>query len=121
MPAKKKTSEKKETKAKGPTKASLTSELNALGIPIPDGAKIADLKHRKQHWLPGAGWLVRMYRQHPVLRSAGILPGKMYWLPNSRWAEEMIKTKKLTVIRRMSEVPGKAIALDVPEGWNGSL
>jgi len=121
--SKKKTTPKPKAapKPKGPSKASLTSELNALGIPIPEGALIADLNHRKKHWLPGDGWLVRMYRQHPALKRAGMLPGKMYWLPNSRWAEEMIKTKKLTVIRRMRDPPGKAIALDVPEGWNGSL
>ena len=119
--AEKKKASKKKAAPKKSTKASLASELNAMGIPVPEDASLEAMQHRKKHWIPGPGWVVRMYRQHPKLKQAGIMPSKLYWLPNSKWAEELILTKKLTVVRRMSEVPGKAIMLDVPEGWNGSL
>ena len=112
-PAKKKAAPKKDSKSV------IAARLHANGIPVPEGATVAELKHREAHWIPGPGWLVRMYRQHPKLRAVGMLNNKMYWLPNSRWAESLILTKKLTVIRRMSEIPGNAIFIDVPEGWNG--
>ena len=99
-------------------KAAISARLHANGIPVPEGATVAELKHREQHWIPGPGWLVRMYRTHPKLKSLGMLNNKVYWLPNSRFAESMMMTKKLTLVRRMSEIPGNAIFIDVPEGWN---
>ena len=118
MAAKKKKSESPTPKKD--TKAAIAGRLKANGIPFDEGASVAELRHRETHWIPGHGWLVRMYRQHPKLRAVGMLNNKMYWLPNSRWAESLILTKKLTVIRRMNEVRGNAIFLDVREDWNGS-
>lgn len=115
-----KSGSKASPKPKKDGKAAIAARLHANGIPVPEGASVAELKHREQHWIPGPGWLVRMYRMHPKLKALGMLNGKMYWLPNSRFAEAMMLTKKLVLVRRMAELPGNAIFIDVPEGWNGS-
>ena len=75
-----------------PSKASLVKDLKKAQIDIPASAKIADMKHRLQHWKGGDGFLVRLLRKpnarymlnHPV-SFTGEHKTKLYWLPNSEY------------------------------------
>lgn len=121
--AKKKTTAKpKKAAPKSPSKASLVKSLKAKGIPVPEGAVVADLQHRLKHWTGQAGYNVRLYKglgikwnDHPlsVLKDRKAL----YWLPASTFADVIIRTKMVLVIKR-GEPLNNAVIIDVPEGFD---
>lgn len=111
-------------KSKAPSKASLVKKCNQMGIPIPEGAVVADLQHRLKHWRSGAGHNVRLFRgwgsqydDHPL----SLLTDRksLYWLPDSAMADMIMATRLVIPVRR-GEPLNNAVIIDVPEGFNGS-
>ena len=99
----------------------LVKQLNSLGIPVPKGAKVSDLKHRADNWLSGNGWLIRLVR--PSSRRpnspAKLLPDRdTYWLPDSRMAREIIKTKLVLVLGRSKVAPKGTPVIEIPKDYN---
>ena len=112
---------KKKAAPKKPSLASLSKQMHDKGLSVPDDATVSMLEHRLAHWRGPNGYVVRLYRNAVgPLREAGLMSGKMYWLPDSDWAQMLIETKRLQIVTRTQEPPGRSIPLDVPEGWNGS-
>lgn len=121
--AKKKTTAKPSKAApKSPSKASLVKSLKAKGIPVPEGAVVADLQHRLKHWTGQAGYNVRLYKglgqkwnDHPL----SVLTDRkaLYWLPASTFADAIIRTRMVLVIKR-GEPLNNAVIIDVPEGFD---
>lgn len=102
-------------------RAKLVKQLNKKGIEIPEGAKIADLRHRLEHWLSGNGWLVRLAKPASRLPNTPIvlLPdANTYWLPDSRMAREIVETKLVFVLGRTPFPPKGTPAIDVPKDFN---
>ena len=102
-------------------KAKLVKQLNKKGIEIPEGAKIADLRHRLEHWLSRNGWLVRLAK--PASRKpnspVSLIPDKnTYWLPDSRMAHEIVETKLVFVLGRCPNAPKGVNIIDVPKDFN---
>jgi len=103
------------------SKAALVKELNRRGIPVPEGAKVADLEHRLEHWLSRNGWLVRLAKpasrapQNPVTL---IETKDTIWMPDSRMARMIVETKLVFVLGRCAEPPNDASILDVPRDFN---
>ena len=103
------------------SKASLVKELNNRGIPIPKGAKVADLQHRVDHWLTGQGWLLRLAK--PASRAPSnpvtlIDTRDTIWLPDSRMARMVVESKLVFVMGRCAEPPNDVPTLDVPKDFN---
>ena len=59
---KKSAAKPKKAAPKTASKASLVKSLHAKGIPVPEGAVVADLQHRLKYWKSGGGYNVRLYR-----------------------------------------------------------
>lgn len=122
-PTKKSAAKPKKAAPKAPSKASLVKKCNELGIPIPEGAVVADLQHRLKHWRGGAGHNVRLFRGwgrkydgHPL----SLLTNRkaLYWLPDSLMADMIMATKLVIPVRR-GEPLNNAVIIDVPEGFDG--
>ena len=102
-------------------KAKLVKSLKQKGIPIPENAKIADLRHIDNNWLSGVGWLVRLAKpsSRKPLSPAVLLPDKnTYWLPDSRMAHDIVKTKLVFVMGRSANPPKGTQTIDVPKDYN---
>jgi hypothetical protein len=102
-------------------KAKLVKALKQKGIPIPKDSKVAELRHRNEHWLTGVGWLLRLAK--PSSRKpqspATLLPDKnTYWLPDSRMAHDIVKTKLVFVMGRSALPPNGTNIIDVPKDYN---
>ncbi len=102
-------------------KAKLVKQLNKKGIEIPKGAKIADLRHRLEHWLSRNGWLVRLAK--PASRKpnspVSLIPdNQTYWIPDSRMAREIVETKLVFVLGRTPKAPKDTPVLDIPKDFN---
>jgi hypothetical protein len=102
-------------------RAKLVKQLNKKGIEIPEGAKIADLRHRLDNWLSRNGWLVRLAK--PASRKPdsplSLLPdANTYWLPDSRMAREIVETKLVFVLGRTTSPPNGTQMVDVPKDFN---
>tara|TARA_R100000995_G_scaffold16340_1_gene6430 strand:- start:1511 stop:1924 length:414 start_codon:yes stop_codon:yes gene_type:complete len=120
---KKSAAKPKKAAPKSPSKASLVKSLNEKGIPVPEGAVVADLEHRLSTWTGDAGYNVRLYKgigpkwaEHPI----SLLSERkaLYWLPASAFADEILRTKLLLVVKR-GEPLNNAVVIDVPEGYDG--
>ena len=97
------------------SKAALVRLLKERGLPVPKGAKVADLKHRLKHWKGGKGYLMRLALPVPKDSIASVLEhGKMYWVPNSDYAEQLAKTRVVYIVGMEMEPPASVIPLDVP-------
>ena len=101
------------------TKASLTSELRKAGIPIPKDASINDLEHRKKHWIPGDGFILRRFRATRGVREAAAIldKSKTYWVPNSDFAKNLLKTGIVFSLGRTPKPPTDAVFMDVPNDY----
>ena len=102
-------------------RAKLVKQLNKKGIVIPEGAKVADLRHRAEHWLSRNGWLVRLAK--PASRKPNsplsLLPdANTYWIPDSRMAKEIVETKLVFVLGRKPVAPKGVEVIDVPKDFN---
>lgn len=103
------------------SKTSLVRELKKRGIPVPEGAKVADLEHRLEHWLSPKGWLLRLAKpssrmpQNPVTL---IDHREAIWLPDSRMARMIVDSKLVFVLDRCAEPPNDVPTLDVPKDFN---
>jgi len=99
----------------------LVKKLNDLGIPVPKGAKLADLQHRHEHWMSGSGWLVRLVRppsRKPQSPATLIPDRETYWLPDSRMARDIVETKLVFVLGRSLSAPKGTPTIEVPEDYN---
>ena len=102
-------------------RAKLTKALNEKGIPIPKGAKVADLRFRLEHWLSQNGWLVRLAKpasrkpDHPV---SLLTSADTHWIPDSRMAHEIVESKLVFVLGRTSEPPKGTAILEIPKDFN---
>lgn len=102
-------------------RAKLVKQLHTKGIQIPEGATIADLQHRLEHWLSCNGWLVRLAKpksRKPDSPLSLIPDTNTYWLPDSRMAREIIETKLVFVLGRTSSPPEGTLVIDVPKDFN---
>ena len=102
-------------------RARLVKKLNKKGIEIPEGAKVADLRHRLEHWLSRNGWLVRLAKpssRRPDSPLSLIPDSNTYWLPDSRMAKEIIETKLVFVLGRTPSPPKGTPVIDVPKDFN---
>lgn len=102
-------------------RAKLVKQLNNKGIPIPKGSKVEDLKHRAEHWLSRAGWLIRLAK--PSSRKPNsplsLIPDKeTYWLPDSRMAHEIVETQLVFVLGRSQNPPNGTTVIEVPKDYN---
>ena len=102
-------------------KAKLVKQLNRKGIEIPEGAKLADLRHRLKHWLSSNGWLIRLAK--PASRKPNspltLLPdSNTYWLPDSRMARDIVETQLVFVLGRTSQIPKGTQVIEVPKDYN---
>lgn len=102
-------------------KAKLVKELNKKGIEIPEGAKLADLRHRAEHWLSCKGWLVRLAKpasRKPNSPLSLIPDSNTYWLPDSRMAHDIVETQLVFVLGRTPQVPKGTKVIEVPKDYN---
>lgn len=102
-------------------RSKLVKQLNKKGIPVPEGAKIADLRHRVEHWLSRNGWLVRLAKpssRRPNSPLSLIPNDDTVWLPDSRMAKEIIETKLVFVLGRTPVAPNGVEVIDVPKDFN---
>lgn len=102
-------------------KSKLILELNKKNIPLPETQTIVELQHRHDNWISAKGWLVRLAKpssrkpDHPVT----LLETKnTYWLPDSIMAKEIVESKLVFVLGRLSVPPKDATFLDVPKDYN---
>tara|TARA_R110002012_G_scaffold317444_1_gene533795 strand:+ start:202 stop:495 length:294 start_codon:yes stop_codon:yes gene_type:complete len=93
--------------------------LRKARIPIPKGASIKELEHRKRHWIAGDGFIMRRFRHSRGVRDeANILEKKtIYWVPNSKFAQNLLKTGIVFSMGRTPAPPADATFLDVPENY----
>tara|TARA_A100001201_G_scaffold112784_1_gene96609 strand:- start:90 stop:401 length:312 start_codon:yes stop_codon:yes gene_type:complete len=97
------------------SKAALVRQLKERGLPVPKGAKVADLKHRLKHWKSPNGLLIRLGLPVKKGTLAEMLqPEKVYWVPDSDFAVALLKTQVIYVLTRQTTPPEEAIILDVP-------
>lgn len=102
-------------------RAKLTKALNKKNIPIPEGAKVADLKFRLENWISQNGWLVRLAKpasrkpNHPV---SLLTTTNTYWIPDSRMAREIVESKLVFVLGRTSKAPKGTPVLEIPKDFN---
>jgi len=97
------------------SKAALVRQLKERGLPVPKGAKVADLKHRLEHWKGGKGYLMRLALPVPKGSIASVFEqGKLYWVPNSLYAEKLAKTRVVYIVGMELEPPATVTMLDVP-------
>ncbi len=76
------------------SKAALVRQLKERGLPVPKGAKVADLKHRLKHWKSPNGLLMRLGLPVKKGTLAEMLqPEKVYWVPDSDFAAALLKPK----------------------------
>ena len=101
------------------SKASLVKELNDRGIPIPKGAKVADLQHRVDHWL--TGWVAFATGEagftcpsNPVT----LIDTRTPFGFDSRMARMVVASKLVFVMGRCAEPPNDVPTLDVPTDFN---
>jgi len=102
-------------------RAKLVKQLNKKGIAVPKGAKVADLRHRSEHWLSRNGWLIRLAKpssRKPDSPLSLIPDTNTYWLPDSRMAKEIIETKLVFVLGRTPAPPKGTPVIDVPKDFN---
>jgi len=102
-------------------RAKLVKQLNDKGISVPKGAKVADLRHRAEHWLSQNGWLVRLVKpsSRKPLSPLSLIPSTdTVWLPDSRMAKEIIETKMVFVLGRTPVAPEGVQVIDVPKDFN---
>lgn len=103
-------------------KAKLVKQLNKKGIAIPKDAKLTDLRHRAEHWLSGAGWLVRLAKpssrkpNNPVSLLESMKT--TYWLPDSHMAKRIVESKLVFVMGRVTTPPQGVTMIDVPKDYN---
>tara|TARA_R100000329_G_scaffold100768_2_gene83103 strand:- start:1590 stop:1994 length:405 start_codon:yes stop_codon:yes gene_type:complete len=124
--AKKKTTAKpKKAAPKSPSKASLVKSLKAKGIPVPEGAVVADLEHRLKYWSGEAGYNVRLHKGLGIKWDDHVISAlkdrkALYWLPASAFADAIVRTRMVLVVKR-GEPLNNAIVLDVPEGFDDGI
>jgi len=102
-------------------RAKLVKQLNKKGIVIPKGAKVADLRHRAEHWLSRNGWLVRLAKpssRKPLSPVSLITSTDTVWIPDSRMAKEIIESKLVFVLGRSPIAPEGVEVIDVPKDFN---
>ena len=108
---------------KGPSKAKLAAELKEKGIAIPEGATVADMKHRLKHYKPEMGYMLRIHRiagkkyaDHPL--SLLTAPRKaLYWLPASDMTDRIVATKRVVVVGRVAKPSDSMVVIDVPSDY----
>jgi hypothetical protein len=103
------------------SKVSLVKELKRRGIPVPEGAKIAELEHRLKHWLGPKGWLLRLAKPSSRLpeNPVTLIDNRdAIWLPDSRMARMIVDSKLVFVLDRCAEPPNDVPILDVPKDFN---
>ena len=90
------------------SKAALVKELRDKEIPIPENPTIENLR-RRLRWLPGKGWILRLFKPHPEpSHPANLLEhGVITYVPNSKFAEKIVKSQKVMILGR------------VPMPWDG--
>jgi len=83
-------------------KSKLVKELHDKGIPIPKNPTIDTLKNRLR-WLPGKGWVLRLFKPHPdPSHPANLLEhGVLTYVPNSKFAEKIVKSQRVMVVGRV--------------------
>jgi len=102
-------------------RAKLVKQLNKKGIVVPKGAKVADLRHRAEHWLSRNGWLIRLAKpasRKPLSPISLITSKNTVWIPDSRMAKEIIETKLVFVLGRTPVAPEGVEVIDVPKDFN---
>ena len=103
-------------------KSKLVAKLKDKGIPIPAKATIATLRHMDEHWLSGAGWLVRLAKpssrkpNNPVSLLESMKT--TYWLPDSDMAKRIVESKLVFVMGRVNNPPQGVKMIDVPKDYN---
>ena len=102
-------------------KSKLVVALKKKNIPLPEKQTVVELQHRHDNWISSKGWLVRLAR--PVSRKPNnpviLLESKnTYWLPDSIMAKEIVESKLVFVLGRVSVPPKDATFLDVPKDYN---
>ena len=87
-------------------------------MPVPKGAKVADLQHRLKHWNSPNGYLMRLALPVKQGSLAEMLqPEKVYWVPDSEFANALAKTQVVYIMDRALEVPKGVQVLEVPHDF----
>ena len=96
------------------SKAALVKELRDKEIPIPSNPTIESLT-RRLRWLPGKGWILRLFKPHPDPNNPANLleQGVMTYVPNSKLAENIVKSKKVMIVAR-THMPWDGVAILEP-------
>jgi hypothetical protein len=92
--------------------------LKERGLPVPKGAKVAELQHRLKHWNSPKGFLMRLAL--PVKKGTlaeMLTPEQVYWVPDSEFANALAKTQVVYIMDRTVEVPKDAQVLEVPHDF----
>lgn len=100
------------------SKAALVRQLKERGLPVPKGAKVAELQHRLKHWKSPNGYLMRLAL--PVKKGTLaelFTPEQVYWVPDSEFANALAKTQVIYIMSRALTPPSGVIVLDVPNDF----
>ena len=92
--------------------------MKERGLPVPKGAKVAELQHRLKHWKSPNGYLMRLGLPVKKDSLAKLLePEQLYWVPDSEFAAALVKTQVIYTLGRDMQVPPSAVLLDVPHDF----
>ena len=97
-------------------KASLIKKIHNRGGYVPEKATVGELQILAENIKHGDGWVIRVHRP-PQEPFPSLDKGQTYWVPNSRFAVDLVQTRLVFTIQRISEPPKGVVYLPIPPNW----